>query len=86
MRVKRSEYIFPSHYSTRKIILISYMLTHVPNTEPGGYLQWDESDISSVRIEKAQPGNKTEAVTRLFDITQKVDSRLKPTWVPSWQN
>ncbi|KAH8162763.1 hypothetical protein CIB48_g5482 [Xylaria polymorpha] len=50
--------------------------------KPGGYLQWDESDISSVRIEKAQPGNKTEAVTRLFDITQKVDSRLKPTWVP----
>ncbi|KAI0812859.1 S-adenosyl-L-methionine-dependent methyltransferase [Xylaria sp. FL0064] len=50
--------------------------------KPGGYLQWDESDISSSRIEKTQPGNKIEAVTRLLEISKNLDSRLKPTWVP----
>ncbi|KAI1170960.1 S-adenosyl-L-methionine-dependent methyltransferase [Nemania sp. FL0916] len=50
--------------------------------KPGGYLQWDEADISSSRIEKARPDNKVEAVTKMFYLSQRLDSRLKPTWVP----
>lgn len=59
-----------------------YMLTPLVPTEPGGHLQWDESDVSSATFEKAQPDNKFEAVTRLYRLTQGLDSRLKPSWVP----
>ncbi|KAJ8121264.1 hypothetical protein ONZ43_g2243 [Nemania bipapillata] len=50
--------------------------------KPGGHLQWEESDVSSARIEKTQPDNKIEAVTRLLKLSSGLDSRLKPTWVP----
>ncbi|OTA91940.1 hypothetical protein M434DRAFT_32210 [Hypoxylon sp. CO27-5] len=50
--------------------------------KPGGYLQWGEADISSLRIEKTQPNNKIDALTRLAKISQSQDTRLAPTWVP----
>ncbi|KAI1122476.1 S-adenosyl-L-methionine-dependent methyltransferase [Nemania abortiva] len=50
--------------------------------KPGGYLQWDEVDISSFRIGKARPDNKIEALTRLFHLSRVQDPRLAPTWVP----
>jgi hypothetical protein len=51
-------------------------------TEPGGYLQWAEPDMSSFRVEKTNVDNKVEALPQLLRLTQTQDSRLKPTWVP----
>ncbi|KAF2962934.1 hypothetical protein GQX73_g10636 [Xylaria multiplex] len=50
--------------------------------KPGGYLQWEEPDVSSFRIEKTQVTNSTEALKRLLTLSQSQDSRLNPKWVP----
>ena len=50
-------------------------------TEPGGHLQWDDSDIASVRIEKTDPDICTDALSRLLKATQGQDTRLISTWV-----
>lgn len=56
------------------------MLTTKPTaTEPGGYLQWGEADMQSLRFENAKPDGKTQYLTELYDLL-KVDDRLKPTW------
>ncbi|KAI0387987.1 S-adenosyl-L-methionine-dependent methyltransferase [Hypomontagnella monticulosa] len=49
--------------------------------KPGGYLQWGEGDISSIRIEKTHPDNKIDAITQLVKIFKSQDTRLTPTWV-----
>lgn len=51
-------------------------------TEPGGYLQWSEPDVSSFRIEKTHPENDTTALSQLLSMSQAQDKRLSPTWVP----
>ncbi|KAI1325558.1 S-adenosyl-L-methionine-dependent methyltransferase [Xylariaceae sp. FL0255] len=50
--------------------------------KPGGYLQWSETDISSVRITRAQPDSKVDATSRLVELSRSQDPRLSPTWVP----
>lgn len=50
--------------------------------EPGGYLQWAESDIASFRIEKTHPENRADALMRLLLLSQGQDSRLLPKWIP----
>lgn len=37
--------------------------------------------MASFRVEKTQPNGKTEALSRLYKLLQKQDSRLVPTWV-----
>ncbi|KAI5921202.1 S-adenosyl-L-methionine-dependent methyltransferase [Camillea tinctor] len=49
--------------------------------KPGGYLQWGDPDISSFRIEKTDPKNKVDALTKLVNMFQGQDARLRPTWV-----
>ncbi|OTB02438.1 hypothetical protein M426DRAFT_264618 [Hypoxylon sp. CI-4A] len=48
--------------------------------KPGGYLQWDEVDISSLRIAKAHPDNKIEALTRPIELSSS--QRPVPAWAP----
>lgn len=59
-----------------------YILILVSSAEPGGYLQWAEADVASFRIEKTNPNNSTEALTRLLSLSQGQDTRLNPKWVP----
>ncbi|KAJ5734486.1 hypothetical protein N7493_003272 [Penicillium malachiteum] len=47
---------------------------------PGGYIQWSEPDIPSWRIRTTGPDKKTEALTKLMNISQRRDERFKPTW------
>lgn len=51
--------------------------------EPGGFLQWGETDVPSFRVEKTSPENSGEALTYLFNLSQSRDPRLKPNWVAS---
>ncbi|ROV90906.1 hypothetical protein VMCG_09957 [Cytospora schulzeri] len=51
--------------------------------KPGGYLQWGEPDVMSFRIETKDPECKTEALSRLLQVTRPQDSRLTPRWAPS---
>lgn len=48
--------------------------------EPGGYLQWAEADMETVRFDKTKPTCKTEYVSELFGLLAIQDPRLKPTW------
>lgn len=50
--------------------------------KPGGYIQWAEPDVASFRLEKTNEDNKDVALKQLLQLSQKQDSRLKPTWVP----
>ncbi|KAI1819537.1 S-adenosyl-L-methionine-dependent methyltransferase [Xylaria intraflava] len=50
--------------------------------KPGGYLQWDEADVTSFRIEKTRPSSSTAALQRLLELAGRQDSRLTPTWAP----
>jgi hypothetical protein len=52
-------------------------------TEPGGYLQWTDIDVSSLRVEKAHPDAKADAEIKLISLFQKDDTRLHSEWVPS---
>ncbi|KAL4815063.1 hypothetical protein BDW67DRAFT_186113 [Aspergillus spinulosporus] len=51
--------------------------------KPGGYLQWGEPDVSSLRIEQTAPGTDISALNELTELTLGMDARLRPTWVPS---
>ena len=55
-------------------------LTKFPNTEPGGWLQWAEADVASMRITKTQSSNADDALQRLFSLTAAQDPRLVPKW------
>ncbi|KAL6231681.1 hypothetical protein BDW75DRAFT_233397 [Aspergillus navahoensis] len=51
--------------------------------KPGGYLQWGEPDVSSLRIEQTAPDADASALNKLTTLTLGMDARLWPTWVPS---
>ncbi|KAI1321364.1 S-adenosyl-L-methionine-dependent methyltransferase [Xylariaceae sp. FL0255] len=50
--------------------------------KPGGFLQWDEADLTSFRIEKTNPTNSTEGLQQLLKLSTSQDTRLIPTWAP----
>lgn len=70
-------------FKSFSICLLLRMLTTVFFVEPGGYLQWGEPDIASFRIEKTNPGNKVDALSKLLKISQPQDTRFSPKWVPN---
>ncbi|OTB18370.1 hypothetical protein K445DRAFT_315184 [Daldinia sp. EC12] len=49
--------------------------------KPGGYLQWGEADMETLRFDKTKPENKTDNLVDLFKLLAVQDDRLKPTWV-----
>ncbi|KAI2628672.1 S-adenosyl-L-methionine-dependent methyltransferase [Hypoxylon sp. NC1633] len=51
--------------------------------KPGGYLQWGEADMETLRFDKIKPECKTDHLTDLFKLLAVQDDRLKPTWVRS---
>ncbi|KAJ5100281.1 hypothetical protein N7456_006333 [Penicillium angulare] len=50
--------------------------------KPGGYLQWTDIDVSSIRLEKIRPEIEADAQLKLMQMFQGNDDRLRPTWVP----
>ncbi|CAI6092820.1 unnamed protein product [Clonostachys chloroleuca] len=48
--------------------------------KPGGYLQWGDPDIESIRIDRANTEAKTESLADMFKLLAVQDPRLKPTW------
>ena len=54
------------------------------STEPGGYLQWSEFDLSRARIYKAQDHFNTSALERMcfpYDEAKPGHLRTRQTWV-----
>jgi hypothetical protein len=49
-------------------------------TEPGGYLQWTDIDVSSLRVEKISPDVKVDAQVQLMHRFQTNDARLRSAW------
>jgi hypothetical protein len=54
--------------------------------EPGGFLQWGDPDIESIRVDKTSPEVQTESLTQMFKLLAVQDPRLKPTWVTDLPN
>jgi hypothetical protein len=50
--------------------------------EPGGYLQWADVDVHSLRIEKVNRESSTSALEEIVRITRSADPRLIPHWIP----
>ncbi|KAJ6024644.1 hypothetical protein N7540_005441 [Penicillium herquei] len=50
--------------------------------KPGGYLQWTDIDVSSIRLEKIKPDIQADAQLTLMKLFQGNDDRLAPAWVP----
>lgn len=48
--------------------------------KPGGWLQWAEPDVPSMRIRKTDASNTETALQRLFSLTAAQDPRLIPQW------
>ncbi|KAJ5614636.1 hypothetical protein N7528_008290 [Penicillium herquei] len=48
--------------------------------KPGGHLQWLECDISTFRIRKTSPENKTEALMDIYNLLESSESRTTPSW------
>ncbi|KAK7956680.1 uncharacterized protein PG986_005902 [Apiospora aurea] len=48
--------------------------------KPGGYIQWDEADMETLRFDKARTESKTENLEALYRLLEARDPRLKPTW------
>ncbi|KAH0592119.1 hypothetical protein MHUMG1_10168 [Metarhizium humberi] len=55
-------------------------------SEPGGYLQWGEPDMETLRIDKVAPEAKSEGLEQLFKLFEIQDARLKPTWAVELHN
>ncbi|KAI0521231.1 UMTA methyltransferase family protein [Xylaria bambusicola] len=51
--------------------------------KPGGYLQWVDSEHTSLRFEKTKPENSTENMSQLMSLLESQNTRLEPTWVPA---
>ncbi|KAG2001093.1 hypothetical protein GB937_010515 [Aspergillus fischeri] len=51
--------------------------------EPGGYLQWTDIDLSSLRVEKTHPDVRVDAQIKLMRLFLENDARLHSAWVPS---
>ncbi|KAH9884988.1 S-adenosyl-L-methionine-dependent methyltransferase [Xylariomycetidae sp. FL2044] len=47
---------------------------------PGGYLQWGEPDMESIRIDKSKPENKTDNLSKLMKTMAVQDPRFSPKW------
>ncbi|KAJ5715182.1 uncharacterized protein N7483_012363 [Penicillium malachiteum] len=50
--------------------------------KPGGYLQWTDMDVSSIRLEKIKPDIEADAQLTLMKLFQGNEDRLQPAWVP----
>ncbi|KAK6069523.1 hypothetical protein SCUP234_10605 [Seiridium cupressi] len=48
--------------------------------KPGGYLQWEEADLETLRFDKTRPECKTDCLDELFKLPAIQDHCLKPTW------
>ncbi|KAI1409705.1 S-adenosyl-L-methionine-dependent methyltransferase [Hypoxylon sp. FL1857] len=48
--------------------------------KPGGYLQWGDIDIQSMRIETASPDVPTDKLVSLWNETVPKDTKLFPSW------
>ena len=48
--------------------------------EPGGWLQWGEPDIASMRLLKSNPLNSTSHLQKLWDTTASINQNLVPRW------
>ncbi|GAQ10911.1 hypothetical protein ALT_8232 [Aspergillus lentulus] len=48
--------------------------------KPGGYLQWTDFDMSSLRVEKINPDIKADANVKLMELFQANDTRLRSAW------
>lgn len=48
--------------------------------KPGGWLQWAEPDVASMRIMKTKSSNNDDALQQLFSLTAAQDPRLVPKW------
>lgn len=51
-------------------------------TEPGGHLQWTDSDVPSFRVEKTSPSNNAEPLEQLLKLTASQSPSLSPKYVP----
>ncbi|KAI0173119.1 S-adenosyl-L-methionine-dependent methyltransferase [Hypoxylon sp. FL1284] len=49
--------------------------------KPGGYLQWAEADMETLRFDTAKPEGQTKCLTELYKLLEVQDARLKPTWI-----
>ncbi|KAI1168090.1 UMTA methyltransferase family protein [Nemania serpens] len=49
--------------------------------KPGGYLQWGEADLDTLRFDKTTPEGSTTAMTDLYNLLAVQDPRLKPRWI-----
>ncbi|KAJ8109250.1 hypothetical protein ONZ43_g6184 [Nemania bipapillata] len=49
--------------------------------KPGGYIQWGEADIQTLRVDKSTPDGSTERTTELYNLLAIQDPRLKPYWI-----
>ncbi|OOF97498.1 hypothetical protein ASPCADRAFT_514453 [Aspergillus carbonarius ITEM 5010] len=50
--------------------------------KPGGYLQWADVDVHSMRIEKTKQDSSTTALEKIVGITRAADPRLVAHWIP----
>ncbi|KAI0173876.1 UMTA methyltransferase family protein [Pestalotiopsis sp. NC0098] len=48
--------------------------------KPGGYIQWEEADMESLRFDRSTPTSKTDHLEDLFKLLLVQDPRFKPTW------
>ncbi|KAI3397704.1 hypothetical protein diail_10473 [Diaporthe ilicicola] len=48
--------------------------------KPGGYLQWGEADMETLRFEKRGVDAQADSLTQMFKLLEIQDPRLKPTW------
>ena len=49
--------------------------------EPGGYLQWGESDVLSPTMRKTHPSNSSSALEELVRLFKDKGPKMQPTWV-----
>ena len=62
---------------------VVYLFGFMTCSEPGGYIQWTDIDVNSVRVGKIQPEGQTYLQTTLMEIFKGSDVRLRPAWVPT---
>ncbi|GAT30326.1 hypothetical protein RIB2604_03303040 [Aspergillus luchuensis] len=51
--------------------------------KPGGYLQWTDADMASIRPVKLRPDISDEPLKRLETVLRGNDERLHTSWVPN---
>ncbi|KAK6838348.1 hypothetical protein RU639_000664 [Aspergillus parasiticus] len=51
--------------------------------KPGGYIQWTDIDVSSLRLDKIRPDIQADAQVKLMNMFKGNDSRLNSAWVPT---